>query len=203
VDLDSDKKKFNIMFAVGGGYSLVQLVEIFCKKAVRKFPDPSQVMEVDKVELYILEKSLDVITELTYHIHECGSAMSAVGGVEAVIAVMKTFPKCQALHESACYVLVNLTWSCNIGTDNAVASVGFEVLLDAVNYHLDSAVVCEKAFGVIESVISESKENTKLFMNAGGVAALTEVRTKWPNNDEIQHVVRILAKLIAAQMNTS
>jgi hypothetical protein len=202
LNLDKDNRKCEIIVAEGGCLALVLLVKKFLKKpASRRFPGPDQVMEVDEVELGILVKSLDVITDLTYHM-KCRSAMSAVGGVEAVVEVMRTFPKRRKLQCSGCHALLNLVYDNIIGMNQAVETGGIEVLLAAANNHLDSDDVCEHAFGALENVISGSKKNTTLFICSGGGAVAAKVGEEWPDDDGIQTQVRIIAKLIAAEMNS-
>jgi hypothetical protein len=90
-----------------------------------------------------------------------------VGGVEAVVKVMKTFPKCQTLQEFACDALRNLTL-CSIGKANAIGSGGIKVLLVAVTTHLGCATLCEKACSALYNLLTDSRENTGLFISLGG-----------------------------------
>jgi hypothetical protein len=122
--------------------------------------------------------------------------ISAIGGMESVVEMMKMFPKCQALQESAFYVLVGLACSYNIGKKKAIETGGFEVLLAALHKHMISLRVCETVFDAMETMIEGNKKHTKRFMNAGGVTALTKVREEWPDKDDIQERVQNLTKLI-------
>jgi flagellin-specific chaperone FliS len=203
LDLDLDKEKCNDMLTVGGGHSLVLLVKKFLKQAATKFAGRDQLTMVRGCgfELRILQKSIILIAKLTYHNGAMRAGISAIGGVEAILEVMKTFPKCKALQKSACYVLANLT-ECKIGKKKAVESGGFEILLAAVNNHMISLNICEAALLALEHIIEGSKENTKLFMHFGGVAALTRVREECPDNERVQAGVRTLAKLIVEEMKT-
>jgi hypothetical protein len=95
--------------------------------------------------------------------------------------------------------LLNLT-RCNIGKSKAVESGGFEVLLAAVNNHLDSANFCEGACLALADITGGCEENTALLISCGGAAAMAKVRTKWPENDGVQTQVRKLAELIATEV---
>jgi hypothetical protein len=146
--------------------------------------------------------SLHVIIKLTYTHDISRVGITAVGGVEAVVEVMKTFPKCQALQESASLVLGRLA-SCDSGTNKAVETGGIEVLLAAVNNHLDSVRVCHRVCWVLSNIVTgRSKENTGLLISRGGATALAKVRTKWPDNECVQIRVRELGNCIAAEMKT-
>jgi hypothetical protein len=153
-------------------------------------------------ELTALYKTLNAINQLTFESEMGWFGIAAVGGAEAVARVMKTFPKCEALQEYACGVLRNLAY-CNIGKAKAIESGGIciEVLLAAVNNHLGSAIICQIACWALVNIASGSnKENTGLLISLGGGAAVAKVRTKWPDNNDIQTYVRALAKLIIAEM---
>ncbi len=55
-----------------------------------------------------------------------------IDGVEAVVKVMETFPKCQALQEQACCVLAKcIAFDMEIGINSAQ----IEVVLAALNNH--------------------------------------------------------------------
>jgi hypothetical protein len=111
---------------------------------------------------------------------------------------MKTFPKCQALQRVACRALLNLT-CCSCSKAKAIESDGIEGLLAAINNHLSSSDICENACWALLNVLQRSKENIGLLINLGGGAAVDKVRTKWPDNDNVQIKVRFLAKDFAAE----
>jgi hypothetical protein len=130
-DIDDDSptasQKFETIIAVGGVHALVLLVEKSLTLAVTKFElsgktmtsastssnfhiPPNQVTLVDGVvELETLDRTLDVIINLTFQNETSRSSISAIGGVEAVVKVMQTLPKCRQLQWSACHALRNLT----------------------------------------------------------------------------------------------
>jgi hypothetical protein len=110
---------------------------------------------------------------------------------------MKTFPKCEDLQESACNALVNLA-SCEIGTAKAIESGGIEVLLAAVNNHLDSELVCENACWELVNLMRGRKENTDRLIILDGDAAVEKVRIKWPDNKDVQTQVERLACIFGA-----
>jgi hypothetical protein len=205
LNLDKDKKKCDKIQAVGGCLALVQLVKNCLDKAMKKIPQCDQVTKLNKsAELTTLHKTLRVIIILTFQHEESRVGIAAIGGAEAVAKVMKTFPKCQALQERACGALLNLTGSVagssNVtGKKKAIESGGLQLILAAINNHLNSADVCEDACWALYNIVLGSKENTELLIFLGGGAAVAKVRTKWPNNDLVQTQVRKLVKLFAAE----
>jgi hypothetical protein len=203
LDLDNDKEKRDTITVWGGCAALVHLLKDRLKRAMKKVPACHQVTEVNEFpELETIEKTLRVIISFTYYAEKMGLVgIVTVGGVAATVKVMKTFPKCQALQGSACAVLCNLAF-CNIGKKNAVKSGGLQLLLAAINNHLDSADVCEYACRALFNIVWGTKEHTELLISLGGGSALSKVRKEWPDNDDVQTEVRDLAKLLAAEMNS-
>jgi hypothetical protein len=201
-DLDKDKKKCDKIQAVGGCLALVQLVKNCLDKAIARIPAFDQVTKLNELaELTTLNKTLIIINNLSYYHNESRVGISVIGGVEAIVEVMQTFPKCQALQRSACGVLCNL--SCfNLGKKKAVKSGGLQALLAALNNHLDSTNICGYACWTLFNIVEESKENTKLLISMGGATAVAKVRSKWRNNDLVQTWVRKLANLIGTEMNS-
>jgi hypothetical protein len=169
---------------------------------MEKIPACDQVAELNELaELETLDKSLHLIICLTYMHDVSRVGITAVGGVEAVVDVTKTFPECDDLQLLACKVLVNLA-CCNVGKQKAVEMGGINVLLAAVNNHLSSVNVCESACWALRYIVTGSKENAELLISLGGGATVVKVKNKWPDNDKVQTQVRHLAKLIAAEMNS-
>jgi hypothetical protein len=202
VDLRKDKEHCETFTFWGGGIALVQLVKNCLKKAMKKIPACDQVTELNELaELETLDKSLHLIICLTYMHDVSRVGITTVGGVEAVVEVMKTFPKCEALQSIACRAINNLT-ACNIGTQKAAEMGGMNVLLAAVNNHLSSANVCQHAILAMRRILVGSKENAELLISLGGVTDVAKVKNKWPDNDKVQPQVRHLAKLIAAEINS-
>jgi hypothetical protein len=197
-----DKENCDTVTAWGGCAALVHLLKDRLKKAMKKAPVCNQVSELNELaELTTLHKTLKVITDLTFGSERSEVFIAAIGGVEAVVKVMKTFPKCQPLQEYACRTLLNLAY-CSIGKAKAIESGGIEVLLAAVNNHLYSSILCEKACAALCNIVDGSKENTGLLISLGGAAAVAKVRTKWPDNTDLQAHVRKLANLIITEMKT-
>jgi hypothetical protein len=203
LDLLTDKTKCETIVTLGGCHAVVQLVMNCLDKATNKKYVCDQVTELNElVELTTLRKSLRFITWLPYTHGESRAAITAIGGVEAVIKVMKTFPKCQALQSPASWALCNLTYICNTGKNKAIKSGGIKVLLAAVNNHLGSASVCGNACWALRKMVEGSKGNTGLLISLGGATAVAKVRTKWPDNDKVQTQVGKLANLISSEMKT-
>jgi hypothetical protein len=198
LDLDfmKDKKKCESFVTAGGCFVSVQLMWICFDKAC------DQVAELNEnAELRTLQKTLGVITNLTFHHDASKVGIAATGGVEVIVKIMKTFLKCQALQVAACGTLLNLT-SCSIGIGkaNAIESGGIEALLAVVNNHLGSELICERVCKGLINIVKGSKKSVGLLISMAGTAAFAKVRTKWPNNDRIQIQVRALANLIAAEI---
>jgi hypothetical protein len=139
---------------------------------------------------------------LTFRHKESRVGITAIGGVEAVVKVMKTFPKCQTLQTSACAALHNVVCKNVTGKKKAIESGGIEVVLAAINNHLGSVILCEIACWALCNIVNGSKENTGLLISLCGGAAVAKVRTKWPDNNDVQYRVRRLARLLASEMKS-
>jgi hypothetical protein len=195
------KNKRESFVTAGGCHALDQLLKNCLDKAIDRIPECDQVTKLNQLtELKTLRQSLTVITNLTYHHNESEVGIAAIGGVEAVVKIMKTFPKCQTLQERACGALTNLT-SCSIGKANAIECGGIEVVIAAVKNHLDSVLVCQNACRTLVNIVNGSKENTDLLITLGGTTVVAKVRTKWLGTDLVKIQVRMLAKLIASEVN--
>jgi hypothetical protein len=196
--LDNDKKKCENIHAVGGCFALVQLMQDCLKKASEKLPACGRVTKLYPLaELMTLRKTLHIIICLTHHLDECKVGITAIGGVEAVVKAMRTFPQCLTLQEFACNVILNLA-CCSIFKKQAAERDAIEVLLAAINNHFGSAYICERACLLLISLIADSSENIELFICLGGASAVAKVKKKWPGNDRIQDRMRHLSKSIAS-----
>jgi hypothetical protein len=204
LNLDEDKKKCESFVTAGGCLALVQLLEQCLDKAVGRILASGvmcdQVTELNElVLLTTLRRTLSVVIRLTFQHDASNVGIAAIGGAEAVVQIMKTFPKCQTLQKGACTSLLNLTL-CSIGKKKAIESGGIEVLIAAINNHfLGSAILCHHACWALECIASVSKENTRLLISLGGGAAVAKVRTKWPDNNDVQTKVRRLASFFVAE----
>jgi hypothetical protein len=200
LDLKDDKKKgFKIQIIVGG-LALVQLLKKCLDKAIDSIPVCDQVTELNELaELTALHKTLLTMIHLTNHLDYSKAGIAAIGGVEAVVKVLKTFPKCQALQEFACTLVFNLA-CCSVGNKRVVETGGIEVCLAAINNHLNSADVCKYACMALSAMIeTENKEDIRLLISLGGATAVAKVRSKWPDGDAVQAWVK-LGKLIGTEM---
>jgi hypothetical protein len=198
-DLGEDEKKRESLVTAGGCLALILLLTKCLDKAIDGIPACDQVTELNELaELTTLLNTIIVIINLTHHHDESRLGITAIGGVEAAIKVMKTFPKCQTLQLDASGALRNLA-CCNVGKDNAIKLGGIEVLLAAINNHLGSSEVCDDACITLYNIAFGSKENTELLITLGGGAAVAKVRRKWPDKDEIQTWVRRLSNLFVAE----
>jgi hypothetical protein len=203
LDFMQDKTKRESLVTAGGCLALVYLMKNCLDKAIDRIPTCDQVTELwelsELAELTTLHKTLNVIIILTFQHDESRVGISAIGGVEQVVKIMQTFPKCQALQERACGALRNLA-CCSIGKRKVVETGGMEVLLAAVSKHLGSAILCQKGCWALYNIVNGSKENTGLLITLGGGATVAQVRTKWPYDEDVQYHVRRLASLIASEM---
>jgi hypothetical protein len=201
--LGNDKKNRESFVAAGGCLALVRLLKDRLKKARKKIPVCDQVTELNESpELETLHKTLRIIITLTLYYNESKVGISSVGGVEAAVKVMKTFPKCQALQVCVCIVLSNLTW-CNLGKKKAVETGAMEVLLTAIHHHLDTINVCHYGCIALSNIIDKSsEENIRLFISLGGATAVAKLRVKWPDDNDIRAWVRNHAKLIGTEMKS-
>jgi hypothetical protein len=193
LDLDKDEEKCNTIAAWGGCAALVRLLKDRLKKAT-KVPQCDQVTELNELaELETIEKTLCVFVWLSFQTETGRVVIATVGGVQAVGKVMQAFPMCKVVQERGCDTLRNLTW-CSIGKKKAIESGGIEVVLAAINNHLDSAKLCEHACSALSNIVSDY-ENRGLLITLNCGAAVEKVGKKWPDADDVQTQVRKLAKL--------
>jgi sirohydrochlorin ferrochelatase len=198
-DLDKDTNKCDKIQAVGGCLAMVQLLKNCLEKAIDEIPACDQVTELNELAgLETIHRALHVINRLTHQHGKRKIGIATIGGVEVVVKVMKTFPKCQALQKNACGALCSLA-CCSIGKTKAIESCGIEVLLASVTNHLGSAYICKTACSALFNIVSGNKENAALLITLGGRAAVSKVRSKWPDIDEThQGVLRRLAEWMTA-----
>jgi hypothetical protein len=204
--LGDDQKKKEHIQAVGGCHVLVQLIEN-CLEAVGANVgvngECDQVTELSELgDLETLEAVLDVIANLTYQHYDSKVGITAIGGVEAVVQVMATFPACRQLQLAAANVLGNLT-CCDSGEKKAVQEDGIKFLLAAVSDHLNSGSIVKEAFDTLHRMIVNSKDNTKEFILCGGSAVVRKVREIWLDRDhnaEVQTCVRALTEVMMEDM---
>jgi hypothetical protein len=202
LDFRKGKENCDTATAWGGCAALVHLLKDRLKKVTKKVPACDQVSELNELaELMTLHKTLKVITDLSFGSEMGEVGIATIGGVEAAVKVMQTFPKCQPLQEEASLALLNLP-RCSISKAKATESGGIEVLLAAVTTHLDFSILCEYACAALLNIARSSNENTELLISLGGTAAVAKARTKWPDNNDLQAQVRKLANLIITEMKT-
>jgi hypothetical protein len=199
VDVKRDPATLEYIVAAGGCRALVQLLKICLQKAIDRVPAGNRVTEIsDFTELTILHNTLLLIISVTLDHDEIKVGIAAIGGVEAAVKVMRTFPKCQALQYEACGALMNLAHKNTSGIEKVIVSGGIKVLLATVDNHLSSSHICRRACKVMCSLIRDNKERTELLIRLGGGATVAKVSTKWRNNDEVHEVVQYLAARMTA-----
>jgi hypothetical protein len=197
-DLHENEKR-DIFVAAGGYVAVVQVVRDCLKTGkILAYARVTKLSALD--ELRTLDKSLALILYLTRHPNEISNGISSVGGVEAVVKVMKAFPKCLALQASACVVLCNLS-HCSIGNRKAVASGSMDVLLAAVKNILNSTEVCHAACLALSRIIATSKENTALFNSSGGVTTVAKVKMDYPDDNGVREAIRLLMIPVLKELN--
>jgi hypothetical protein len=202
LDLLGDKDKCDKIQVVGGCLALVLLLKKCLDQATNERLVWNQLTELNELtELTTLHKTLHIMIRLSCHVDESKVGIAAIGGVEAVIKVMKTFPKCKELQEFACILLRNLT-CCSIGKKRIVEADGIEYLLAAINNHLNSALVCKHSCTALSNIIEkENKEDIRLLISLDGATAIAKVSQEWPDGDATQAWMK-LAKLIGTEMTS-
>lgn len=63
------------------------------------------------------------------------------------------------------------------------------------------AGLCGHALTALYRVIAGEKESTELFISVGGVTAVSKVKSKWPDDDEVQKAVRVLMGPVSKELN--
>jgi hypothetical protein len=203
-DLMKDDTKCESLVTAGGCFVLVQLLKNCLEKvmAIGRIPAWCRVTKISAYpELTTLHKTLNVIINLIIRHAESRVSITAIGGVEALAKMLKTFPKCQRLQKEACCALCNLT-CCSIGKTKIIESGGIEVVLAAVRNNLYSAFLCQQACWVLLNIASVSKDNTWLLISLGGGAAVAKersvskhcpgVRLMWTRLDRSSKIIREL-----------
>jgi hypothetical protein len=203
LDLKGDKKKCDKIQVVGGCLALIQVLKKSLDKATDERPVWDQVTEVNELaELTTLHKTLHIMIRLTHHLDESKVGAAAIGGVEAVVKAMITFPQCQALQEFACILLLNLS-SCSVGKKRVVEAGGMIVLLTAINNHLNSDNLCKYACTALCSIIlkENKEEKIRLLISLGGATTVAKVRKEWPEGNAVQACLK-LAELVGSEMTS-
>jgi hypothetical protein len=151
-------------------------------------------------ELTTLHKTLHIMIRLTHHLDGSKVGIAAIGGTEAVVEAMKTFPKCRGIQEFSCILILNLA-CCSIGKKRIVESDGMKYTVAAINNHLDSVLICKYSCIALSNVIGKenNKEDMRLLISLGGATAVAKVKGKYPDGDAVQAWVK-LAKLIGTEI---
>jgi hypothetical protein len=197
---DLYEDKLDQLQAAGGYLALVKAVKVCLRNATEHMLACDG--RVIKVEFPELNAAIDVIVLLTNDHHERRVGISSFGGVEAIVKVLKLFPKCLALQENACKALCNLT-NCHLGKTKALeAGHTIPILLAAVNNHLVSFKLCEYAVLALHNVVRDDNLSTKLLLSSGGVAAAIKVKEKWINKGSVQRAVQMLMVPLWEELNS-
>jgi hypothetical protein len=203
MDIKKDPTTRDNIVAAGGCDALFQLLKN-CLEAIDSIPACDHVTElIEFAERETLFWTLVVITDLAYRHDESKVGITAIGGVEAVVKAMKTFPKCQMLQDHACVFLCYLT--CHnraTGKKRAAESGGIEVLVAAINNHLGSSIICGHACRALLNIVGGSKKNTELLISVGGEAAISKILTNWPDLDKANGLLQYPTAQMAASRPT-
>jgi hypothetical protein len=185
-----DVEKCDKVVSVGGCLALV----FFVKNRLEKlFPRWERIVwnsaleegEMMRVERRLLFKTLSVIKAVAYKCKTSVNEFAAIGGIEATIALMEAIPLCGKIQGAACGVLCNLTAKeSDVGVARVMAARGVETVIAAIHQHPKNRDVCRCACKALFNLTLNSKENTRLMRNLGGVIAVATVITNWPEGSE-------------------
>jgi hypothetical protein len=201
IDFIKDKKNIESFVIAGGCLALVQLLKNCLDKAIDEIPACDQVVEMNELAvLWTLHTTFDVIRTVTAWHDDSRVGIAAVGGVEAIVKIMKTFAKCQRIQERACSCLRILA-RCSIGKAKAIESGAIEALLAAINNHYSIYEhLCGNACWTLHTIVSGSKGNTGLLISLGGGAAVAKVRSTWLDFNPSRLRAGKLADLMGVEM---
>jgi hypothetical protein len=197
-EFTQDDEKCDKVVSVGGCLALVffvkNRVEILFPRLERIVWDSSALEEGKmRVERRVLFKTLSVIKAVAYTCKRSVNEFAAIGGIEATIALMEAIPLCGKIQGAACGVLCNLTAKeSDVGVARVMAAKGMEAVITAIRQHPQNRDVCRSACKAIFNLTLNSKENTRLMRNLGGVIAVATVITNWPEGSEPAHAAKCL-----------
>jgi hypothetical protein len=198
---DLYEDKLNELQAAGGYLVLVKVVKDRLRSAT-EIMLACDGRGVTKFEFTELNAAIYAIVLLTNGHHQSRVEISMVGGVETIVKVMESFPKCLALQENACAALRNLTY-CSIGKKKALeAAQTIDVLLAAMKNHLVSFNLCEYAVLALRNFVRDDNISTKFLLRGGGVAAAIKVREEWINKGSVQRAVQMLMVPLLEELNS-
>jgi hypothetical protein len=101
---DTGSQILQEIIEVGGCRALVQLAKTFLEKARMGIPNCDRVTELTGFTM-ILRNTFIIMIALTYAHPVCKDFISSIGGVEVLVEVLTTFPKCEDLQSASCKVL--------------------------------------------------------------------------------------------------
>jgi hypothetical protein len=198
VQLNGGPRKCEDFVTVGGCAALVQLLR--AASSLKPAQPLSTEFFHELPEWNTLYKALRLVTLLMGTHLESSVAMTAIGGVETIVNVMKTFRNCKAVTALACFAIRKLAL-CKIGKNAAVEAGAMQVLLLAIHDHLACKQTCEYALYALVNIVRDSKENTKLLISLGGAAAVVKVKSKWQDGTDVYPPLRQLAQLLAEELD--
>ena len=109
LDLDKGTEKLDSVTVWGGCAALVRLLKDRLKKALKKSAECDQIKESNELpELGTIANTLHVIVNLSFYSEIGRVGIATVGGAEAVVKAMKTFPI--GKHYSSLQVVSWATW---------------------------------------------------------------------------------------------
>jgi hypothetical protein len=198
---DLYEEKLDEVQAAGGYLVLVKVVKDCLRNATENML-ACDGRGVTNFEFTELNAAIYAIVLLTNGHHKSRVEISMVDGVETIVKVMDSFPKCLALQENACAALRNLTY-CSIGKKKASeAGQTIDILLAAMKKHLVSFNLCEYAVLALRNFVTDDNISTKFLLRGGGVAAAIKVREKWINKGSVQRAVQMLMVPLLEELNS-
>jgi hypothetical protein len=177
-----DDEKCDKVVRAGGCLALVFFVKNRLEMLFPRFFEEGEMM---RVERRLLFKTLSIIKAVAYKCKISVNEFAAIGGIEATIALMEAIPLCGKIQGAACGVLCNLTAKeSDVGVARVMAARGMETIITAIRQHPQNRDVCRCACKALFNLTLNSKENTRLMRNLGGVIAVATVITNWPEGSE-------------------
>jgi hypothetical protein len=126
---------------------------------------------------------------------ELTETVIGLGGIDTAIGVMSIFHLKEYIQLDACLLLANLSLVKDAATRIADHPVGILTIVDAMNRFPDHEDLQRFGCRTLENIsqFNITSHNDKI-IQAGGLVALAEAKTKHPNNARIHEIVRTTMK---------
>jgi hypothetical protein len=189
---DTGSQILQEIIEVGGCRALVQLAKTFLEKARMGIPNCDRVTELTGFTM-ILRNTFIIMIALTYAHPVCKDFISSIGGVEVLVEVLTTFPKCEDLQSASCKVLCNLSTT-SVGAEKASEAGAIKVLVGAVKNYPANEYLFVYCCDALADMCESNFERTKTLIDLGGI-------TTWPDNPEARVAAQRLLQVMAAGIN--